>query len=91
MLRRTRFRRHSFSMADRLLALLASLMEVNAGEMRDDSTSDDIEKWDSMRELMLASMLESEFGIVLRVDELENLHSVREIRSVLARHGISSP
>lgn len=77
-------------MPDRLLTLLASLMQVPVSAMTEDLTCDDLEKWDSMREVLLASMLESEYGIALRVDDLENLRSVRKIRDVLASHGVSA-
>lgn len=77
-------------MADRLLALLASLMSVPQSALDERSGRGSVEKWDSMREVLLASMLENEFGIELSVAEMEQLHSVADIREILHKHGVAT-
>jgi DNA replication protein DnaD len=41
-----------------------------------------------MRQIMLATTLESEYGFMMTPAEMEQLVSVASIRSVLAAHGI---
>ena len=75
-------------MSTPLLELVASIMELDPSQVHEDSGMDSLPKWDSMRQLMLASMLESEFGFTLSAGELQNLQSVRKIWSILAAHDV---
>jgi acyl carrier protein len=68
--------------------LIATVMEVDASEITDDSSNESLGKWDSLRTIMLATTLESEYKLTFTTDELEQLHSVASIRTVLRRHGI---
>ncbi len=74
---------------DRLYELIASVMEANASEVNEESSADTVEKWDSMRQVMLASALESQYGFSLTNDDMANLQSVRSIRSILVAHGVT--
>ncbi|MDB5092013.1 MAG: acyl carrier protein [Candidatus Eremiobacteraeota bacterium] len=71
-----------------LLELIASVMEVDASEVTENSDNETLGKWDSMRQIMLATMLESEYGFTLSNDELAGLQSVGKIRTILARHRV---
>jgi len=71
-----------------LLELIASIMEVDAGEVGETSDNETLGKWDSMRQIMLATMLESEYGFTLTTDELERLQSVVNIRAILVAHNV---
>jgi acyl carrier protein len=68
--------------------LIASIMEVDASEVTDESDNESLGKWDSLRTIMLATTLESEYGLTLTTDDLEQLHSVASIRRILRGHGI---
>lgn len=70
-----------------LYDLIASVMESNINE---DSSAETVEKWDSMRQVMLASALESQYGFTLTNDDMANLQSVRSIRSILDAHGVTA-
>jgi acyl carrier protein len=71
-----------------LLELIASIMEVDAVDVDETSDNETLGKWDSMRQIMLATMLESEYGFTLRTDELDRLQSVANIRTILAAHNV---
>jgi acyl carrier protein len=73
-----------------LFELIAAVMEAAPSDVTEDSGSDTLAKWDSMREIMLASTLEAEYGFNLTTDEMLDLHSVKSIRKILAAHGIQS-
>lgn len=72
-----------------LRCLIASLMELDEAEVGEDTGRETVAQWDSLRELMLASALESEYGITLTLDEFQMLHSVRTVMQVLERRGIA--
>jgi acyl carrier protein len=72
-----------------LFELIASIMEVEPSDIDDDSDNTTLAKWDSMRQIMLATLLESEYGFTLRNDELERLQSVKNIRAILAAHDVT--
>jgi acyl carrier protein len=71
-----------------LLELIASVMEVPPSEVTEESNSNTIAKWDSMRQLMLASMLESEYRFTLSGNDMAELGSVSGIRKILGAHEI---
>jgi acyl carrier protein len=65
-------------------------MGVDASAIDDDSGNETLSTWDSMRELMLASTIEAEYGVTLSTGEMLDLHSVRSIQAILAAHGIDA-
>ena len=46
-------------------------------------------KWDSLRQVMLMTELETSYGIELTDQEMTDATSVAKIRAVLARHGVA--
>lgn len=77
-------------MATELLSLIASVMEADVADVDESSDNESLAKWDSMREIMLATALESEYGFTLTNDEMSKLHSVAAIRGILAAHGVDA-
>ena len=71
-----------------LLELIASVMEVDVSQVTENSDNETLGKWDSMRQIMLATMLESEYDFTLSNDDLSGMQSVVKIRAILARHRI---
>jgi acyl carrier protein len=45
-------------------------------------------KWDSLRQVMLMTELETSFGIELTDDEMTAATSVAKIRAILRGHGV---
>jgi acyl carrier protein len=45
-------------------------------------------QWDSLKIILLASMIEVTHGITLSSEDIEQLTSVGAVRAVAARHGI---
>lgn len=74
-------------MADKLLSLIASVMQVDESEVGENASFETLETWDSVREVELALMLEHQYAIKLTDEEIEQLHSVSEIRRILAHRG----
>ncbi len=51
------------------------------------TSTDDIERWDSLQHIALVRALEQTFGVALSMDEMVEIRSVGDIETVLSRHG----
>lgn len=72
-----------------LKSLIASVMQVDAASLREEDGAETMAIWDSLRIIMLASMIELHYDIVLANADIENLTSVRRVRDVVARYARS--
>jgi acyl carrier protein len=52
-----------------------------------DSSQTTIPAWDSLAHVRIITGIERAFGIQLAVDEIEQIHSVRDLFNALLRHG----
>jgi acyl carrier protein len=69
-----------------VLALVASVLQVNAGDLTEEDGTDTVPAWDSLKTILLASMIEVTYDITLGNSDIEQLTTVRGVREVLARH-----
>lgn len=72
-----------------VLTLIGSVLQVNPAQLAEDDGIETMPQWDSLKTLLLASMVEVSYGITLGDQDIEALTSVRSVREVLARHGVS--
>ncbi len=70
-----------------ILTLIASVMQINAADLHEDDSTDTVAAWDSLKTILLASMVEINYSITLDNHDIEQLVSVQGVRGVLARHG----
>lgn len=61
----------------------------HTGDITPDTSPDHIEKWDSLRHIALVTAIEDAFKISLSMDEMMEIHSVRDIQNILSRHGVA--
>ena len=61
----------------RVKKCMALLFGIEEGEISDESSMDNIEKWDSLRHIQLIIALEQEFGISFPDEEVTLLTSVQ--------------
>lgn len=69
-----------------LLLLIAQALQVEATKLAEDDGVDTLPQWDSLRIILLASMIEVTYGITLSSEDIEQLTSVRSARAVVGRH-----
>ena len=67
----------------KLKEVLSSVFEVSIDSITEDSSSDTIENWDSLRHLNLIIALEEEFDVVIPDDEVGNLVNFKLIELIL--------
>ena len=68
---------------DRLKKIMASVLDVDADIICDESSVDDIETWDSLRHINLIIALEEEFGISFPDEEVALLTSVTLLKMAI--------
>jgi acyl carrier protein len=71
---------------DEVLAFIASVLQVDASQLHEDDGTETVPAWDSLKTLLMASMIEINHGVTLDNSEMERLTTVRAVREVLARH-----
>jgi acyl carrier protein len=73
---------------DALLDLIARTLGIDRAEVSAASDMSNTKKWDSLRQIMLMTELETQYGVELTDQEMLESISVAQIRSVLARYGV---
>ena len=71
--------------ADRLVALVAEALQLPAGSLNPDSTSAELDEWDSLGLLQILMRVEEEFGISVDMEAAEELASIAEILDYIER------
>jgi acyl carrier protein len=72
---------------DTLLTLIAGTLGINPAEVTEDSDMSNTRKWDSLRQIMLMTELETHFGCELTDQEMLETTSVAKIRALLRARG----
>ena len=71
-----------------LMTLIAGTLGIPPAEVTETSDMTNTRKWDSLRQVMLMTELETSFGIELTDEEMTAATSVAKIREVLRGHGV---
>jgi acyl carrier protein len=67
----------------RLKALLARVMRVDAGTLGADASTDTVATWDSLNHMKLILTLEEEFDLAFDESQIEHMTSLPKIVSVI--------
>lgn len=67
--------------------LIAAVLKVQPAQLSDDDGMETMPQWDSLKTVLIASMVEVAYGITLTGEDIEQLTSVRAVREIVARHG----
>jgi acyl carrier protein len=73
---------------DTLLALIARTLGIDRAQVTEASDMSNTPKWDSLRQIMLMTELETHYGIELTDQEMLESVSVSQIQTVLTRYGV---
>ena len=58
------------------------------GDITATTSRPDVPKWDSLQHVALVAAIEEQFSITLSMDEMVEIRSVKDICSILDRHGV---
>ena len=64
---------------DKVLSIIADCLEIDVSYLSLDSGMDDIEEWDSMRNVMILSKLEEDFDVMIPEDDIFDLVTIGAI------------
>ena len=70
---------------DRIRLIMSDVFDVdlNAGEITENTTAKDIEEWDSLSHIRLVVSVERKFGVKFSNSEIESLKTVGDLVSLL--------
>ncbi|MBI4369962.1 MAG: acyl carrier protein [Elusimicrobia bacterium] len=68
--------------------LLAKVLHLDPGDVTDETSMESVQRWDSVRHLMLVSELEKQFKITLATREAVKMRNIFLIKKALQEHGI---
>ena len=72
-----------------LKKLIARVLEIDESVITDDASPNTIASWDSYNGLLLVSTIEKNFNVKLTNDETISVQSIKDIRRMLLKHGIT--
>ena len=75
-------------MPERLEEVISSILGVPAEALSEDSSTENTEGWDSLRQLSILLALESAYGISITTTEAIDMNSIAAIKAVLKRHNV---
>ena len=78
-------------MPEPLEEVISSVLGVSPQSLSDDSSIENVEAWDSLRQLSILLALESAYGITITADQALDMNSISAIRAMLDKHGVELP
>lgn len=72
---------------ERLNRIFRDVLDDDGLVLRQDTTAKDIEGWDSMANVQLMLGVEREFGVHLSAGQMQALHNVGDLVSVIVKGG----
>ena len=72
-------------MENRLLRLLNETFNVDGGQLTLDSRLSDLDGWDSLAHMEFIVSLETEYKIELTGDEIANIRTIGDVRTLVNR------
>ena len=73
---------------ERLQEIMASTLEIPASAIRETSTMEDIDEWDSLGHVHIMVALEQAFDLYMDVEDFAELNSVPAILQYLASENV---
>ena len=68
---------------EKVRGITADILEVGPDQIMPQSSSENIETWDSVHHLNLILAFEQEFGVQLEPEEIDEMNNVERIISIL--------
>jgi acyl carrier protein len=74
--------------SDPLIDLFGSVLGVDATRLKDSSSPETVEKWDSVRGMQLVAEIEEKFAVELSTDDILAMESIGAARKLLKEKGV---
>lgn len=70
-------------MEEKLKKIMSSVFEVEESEINENASPDNLDNWDSLRQLNLVSALEEEFEVEFEDEEIAEMINYKLVRLIL--------
>lgn len=77
------------SNTDKLIRTFAETLQIEAARVTDDLSYNAIAEWDSVGHMALIAALEEAFGVMLDTDDIIDLSSVTQAKTILAKYDVA--
>ena len=67
--------------------IISDVFEIEASDIEYSMTPDDIERWDSLGQLILINTIEVKFNITLDMEEIFSIEKIEDIYELLRKRG----
>lgn len=74
---------------DKLIQSFAETLQIEPARVTDDLSYNAIAEWDSVGHMALIAALEETFGVMLDTDDIIDLSSVSQAKSILAKYDVA--
>lgn len=78
------------TLEEQIISKIAEALDIDPAQITPDTTSADIEAWDSMGTMSILFTLTNDFGIALQPNETGKIQSVRSIVDLVKAAGAGS-
>jgi len=68
---------------NKLKQVVSDILEMDIDDINENSSSDNIEQWDSLSHIKLVMAIEAEFNVKLTPDDMMDMLSVKLIKMIL--------
>jgi acyl carrier protein len=76
-------------MSDVLIQLFAEVLHLDSSELNEDSSPDNVKKWDSLAAMDLVAAIEDKFNVRLSTKEIMKMSTIGRARKTLQGKGVS--
>jgi len=76
-------------MNDKVLELLAQILQIDIAHITDNTKMKDVETWDSLKHMEIIASLEQAFGVEFTFEEIVSMQSIGQIKHVLIQKGVT--
>ena len=73
---------------DRYNNVFVSTFNVDASSLNDDFSTENVDNWDSVTQLMLVTAVEDEFDVMLDTDDILEFKSYGKGREILSKYDV---
>ncbi|MGB5214067.1 MAG: acyl carrier protein [Anderseniella sp.] len=73
----------------RLFETVASVLNIDAGSLTNESNGRNTENWDSLRHIELILAVETAFGVTFSMSEMVSMQDLGDMRELLVEKGVT--
>ena len=77
-------------MSEKLYQIVSNVVNVDTSKINDETTSENLEEWDSFNFYVLLDEIENEFNIKFDLDETLEIKKIGDIKKIFLKHGVKT-